>query len=131
MSEGVKDFFSNHGKDLMMGLVFLVGLYFTIQANTKDIEILKDKNKELENNKVSKSAMVLKEQFLQAELVRIEDDIADLNSRLDKKIKIIKAQDVVISDLTVRVSVLETKTEQNEDELSGVWKFINKFLEEL
>jgi len=109
----------------------VIGAYFTIQSNTEDIIALQEKDIKLESNKVGNSTMILKEQFLQAELNRIEDELNDLNTRLDKKIKIIKSQDEIISDLSVRVAVLETKTAQNEDELKGVWKFINKFLEEL
>ena len=114
-----------------MVLFLAIGAYFTIQSNTEDIISLQKKDIELENNKVGNSTMVLKEQFLGAELNKIEEEISDLNIRLDKKIKIIKAQDEIISDLTVKVAVLETKTDQNEGELKGIWKFINKFLEEL
>ena len=127
----MNDFLKSNAKDIGMIFFLAIGAYFTIQSNTEDIISLQKKDVELEANKVGNSTMVLKEQFLSAELSKIEEEISDLNIRLDKKIKIIKAQDVVISDLTVRVAVLETKTDQNEGELTGIWKFINKFLEEL
>ena len=127
----MNDFLKSNAKDIGMIFFLAIGAYFTIQSNTEDIISLQKKDIELEANKVGNSTMVLKEQFLSAELNKIEEEISDLNIRLDKKIKIIKSQDVVISDLTVRVAVLETKTDQNEGELTGIWKFINKFLEEL
>ena len=127
----MNDFLKSNAKDIGMIFFLAIGAYFTIQSNTEDIISLQKKDVELEANKVGNSTMVLKEQFLSAELNKIEEEISDLNIRLDKKIKIIKSQDVVISDLTVRVAVLETKTDQNEGELTGIWKFINKFLEEL
>ncbi len=127
----MNDFLKSNARDIGMICFLAIGAYFTIQSNTEDIIALQEKDIELESNKVGNSTMILKEQFLQAELNRIEDELNDLNTRLDKKIKIIKAQDEIISDLSVRVAVLETKTAQNEDELKGVWKFINKFLEEL
>ena len=127
----MNDFLKSNARDIGILCFVAIGAYFTIQSNTDAIVSLQEADIELENNKVGNSTMILKEQFLQAELSKIEEEISDLNIRLDKKIKIIKAQDVIISDLTVRVSILETKTEQNEGELSGIWKFINKFLEEL
>jgi len=127
----LNDFLKSNARDIGMICFLVIGAYFTIQSNTEDIIALQEKDIKLESNKVGNSTMILKEQFLQAELNRIEDELNDLNTRLDKKIKIIKSQDEIISDLSVRVAVLETKTAQNEDELKGVWKFINKFLEEL
>ena len=116
----MNDFVKSNAIYIDMICLLAIGAYFTIQSNTEDIISLQNKDVELESHKVSKSAMVLKEQFLQAELSRIEDDISDLNNRLDKKIKIIKAQDAIIIDLSIRVAVIETKTDQNEGELKGI-----------
>ncbi len=131
MSENVKNFFNNHGKDIAVVIFLGIGAYFAIQTNTADIGHLYDKIKDVDTHKVSNSTMVLKEQFLQSELGRIEEEIHDLNVRLDKKIKIISTQETIIHELTVQVAVLETITDQNAGELTGIWKFINKFLEEL
>lgn len=131
MSENVKNFFNNHGKDIAVVIFLGIGAYFAIQTNTADIVHLYDKIKDVDTHKVSNSTMVLKEQFLQSELGRIEEEIHDLNVRLDKKIKIISTQETIIHELTVQVAVLETITDQNAGELTGIWKFINKFLEEL
>jgi hypothetical protein len=127
----LNDFLKSNAKDIGMIFFLAIGAYFTIQSNTEDIISLQKKDVELEANKVGNSTMVLKEQFLDAELSKIEEEISDLNIRLDKKIKIIKAQNDIIFDLSVRLAVVETKTDQNEGELTGIWKFINKFLEEL
>ena len=126
MSEGVKDFFNTHGKDIAVLLGVLVTAYFTIQANVKDIQALKEKDIEIEANKVGNSTMVLKEQFLSSELGRIEDDINDLNDRLDKKIKIISEQQVKIHILTVQVQVQEALIQQGAGERANIWQNYNR-----
>jgi len=84
----LKEFITNNAFNIGALLVGVVIAWVTIQANSEDIIILQEKNKEIELNKVSNSTMILKEQFLSSELQRIEAEINDLNIRLDKKIKI-------------------------------------------
>jgi chromosome segregation ATPase len=126
MSEGVKDFFNTHGKDLAMLAVVAVGAYFTIQANVKDIADLKLKDAEIEANKVGNSTMILKEQYLSSELGRIEEEINDLNTRLDKKIKIISAQQTEIHLLNVQISVQEALINQGISERANIWQNYNR-----
>ena len=85
----MKEFISNNAFNIGALLVGIVVAWVTIQANSEDIISIQGKLKELDNHKVSNSTMILKEQFLQSELQRIESEINDLNIRLDKKIKII------------------------------------------
>ena len=75
--------------------------------------------------------MILKEQFLQSELQRIESEINDLNIRLDKKIKIINELEEEIECYSIQTQVQEQRLKQNESELDNLWKFTNKFLEKL
>jgi capsule polysaccharide export protein KpsE/RkpR len=127
----MKEFITNNAFNIGALLVGVVIAWVTIQANSEDIIALQNKHKELEEHKVSNSTMILKEQFLQSELQRIEAEIKDLNSRLDKKIKIINELEEEIQCYSIQTQVQEQRLKQNEGELNNLWKFTNKFLEEL
>lgn len=130
-TSATKDFFNNHGKDIVVIIFFCIGAYFTIESNTSSIEKNKQSIEELEKNKVSNATMILKEQFLGSELQRIEEEIRDLNTRLSKKIKIINDQDKKIVELEIQIAIHETRLKQGESERKGLWRFTNKFLEKL
>jgi len=127
----LKEFITNNAFNIGALLVGVVIAWVTIQANSEDIIILQEKNKEIELNKVSNSTMILKEQFLSSELQRIEAEINDLNIRLDKKIKIINELEEEIECYSIQTQVQEQRLKQNESELDNLWKFTNKFLEKL
>lgn len=127
----MKEFISNNAFNIGALLVGIVVAWVTIQANSEDIISLQGKLKELEEHKVSNSTMILKEQFLQSELQRIESEINDLNIRLDKKIKIINELEGEIECYSIQTQVQEQRLKQNESELDNLWKFTNKFLEKL
>ncbi len=127
----MKEFITNNAFNIGALLVGVVIAWVTIQANSEDIIALQNKHKELEEHKVSNSTMILKEQFLSSELQRIEAEIKDLNSRLDKKIKIINELEEEIQCYSIQTQVQEQRLKQNEGELNNLWKFTNKFLEEL
>lgn len=127
----MKEFITNNAFNIGALLVGVVIAWVTIQANSEDIIILQEKNKEIELNKVSNSTMILKEQFLSSELQRIEAEINDLNIRLDKKIKIINELEEEIECYSIQTQVQEQRLKQNESELDNLWKFTNKFLEKL
>jgi len=112
-------------------LIAVVGAYFTIQSNSEEIDSLKEKIEEIEQNKVSKSTLRLKEQFLQSELATIRTDITHMDVRLDKKIKIINEHGEDLDCVAQDVAVHSQRLKQNEGELDGLWKFTNKFLEKL
>ncbi len=127
----MKEFISNNAFNIGALLVGIVVAWVTIQANSEDIISLQGKLRELEEHKVSNSTMILKEQFLQSELQRIESEINDLNIRLDKKIKIINELEEEIECYSIQTQVQEQRLKQNESELDNLWKFTNKFLEKL
>ncbi len=127
----MKEFITNNAFNIGALLVGVVVAWVTIQANSEDIISLQGKLKELDAHKVSNSTMILKEQFLQSELQRIESEINDLNIRLDKKIKIINELEEEIECYSIQTQVQEQRLKQNESELDNLWKFTNKFLEKL
>ena len=127
----MKEFISNNAFNIGALLVGIVVAWVTIQANSEDIISIQGKLKELDDHKVSNSTMILKEQFLQSELQRIESEINDLNIRLDKKIKIINELEEEIECYSIQTQVQEQRLKQNESELDNLWKFTNKFLEKL
>ena len=126
MTQKVEDFFSKHAKDLGILLIIVIGAYFTIQTNTKDIASLSTKIEEIEGNKVSNATMVLKEQYLKAELERIEDDIHDIEDRLDKKVRILNEADDNLEDLKIETAVLCARVEQTGSELRNIWNNYNR-----
>ena len=75
--------------------------------------------------------MALKEQFLASKLQSIEERISHIDERLTKKIKMQNEMESDLSLLVTDVAVNNQRLKQNESELDGTWKFINKFLEEL
>ncbi len=127
----MREFITNNAFNIGALLVGIVVAWVTIQANSEDIISLQGKLKELDAHKVSNSTMILKEQFLQSELQRIESEINDLNIRLDKKIKIINELEEEIECYSIQTQVQEQRLKQNESELDNLWKFTNKFLEKL
>lgn len=126
MSEGVKNFFNNHGKDIAMGAVFLVSAYFAIQTNTSDIAHNTEKIKELEKHKVSNSTMILKEQFLQSELIGIENQFKSLKIKLNKKSLLIAAQQTQTHLLTVQLAVQQAQINQGINERGNIWQNYNR-----
>jgi len=127
----MKDILKDNVSNIMVVLFGIIGAYFTIQANTKEIQTLNDKIIELEANKVSVSTMNLKEQFLASKLMTIEEEIKHIDGRLTKKIKLQNLMESDLSHLVTDVAVHEQRLNQCESELDGTWVFINKFLEEL
>ena len=127
----MKDVLKDNVWNILVLCVSLIGMYFTVQSNTKEIELLKLEIVELEDNKVSNSVMALKEQFLASKLHSIEERISHIDERLTKKIKMQNEMEADLSLLVTDVAVHGQRLKQNESELDGTWKFINKFLEEL
>ena len=93
----MKDILKDNIWNILVLVVSLIGMYFSVQSNTKEIELLKLDIVELEANKVSNSVMSLKEQFLASELKTIEDRITHIDERLTKKIKL---QNTMEADLS-------------------------------
>ena len=128
----VKDFIKENSV-MLIGLVFNLGMIFagflhlesTVADNTEAIT-------EIEQNKVSKSALDLKEQILNARLDEMVNNHNALENRVRRKLDGNLAE---LNELTHDNEIMNTNQEarikQNETELDGVWKFINKFLEEL
>ena len=127
----MKDVLKDNVWNILVLCVSLIGMYFTVQSNTKEIENLKVEISELESNKVSTSTMNLKESFLASKLESIEGEIKHIDERLTKKIKLQNEMEKDLSCLVTDVAVHEQRLKQNESELNGMWKFINKFLEAL
>jgi len=127
----MKDILKDNVSNIFVVVFAVIGAYFTIQANTKEIEALKLKDIELERNKVSVATMDLKEQFLASKLLTIEQEIIHIDGRLTKKIKLQNLMEADLSHLVTDVAVHEQRLNQCESELDGTWVFINKFLEEL
>jgi hypothetical protein len=127
----VKDVLKDNVWNILVLVVSLIGMYFTVQSNTKEIESLNEKIIELEANKVSNSVMRLKEQFLASELTAIDDRISHIDERLTKKIKLQNEMEADLSCLVTEVAVHEQQIKQAESELDGLWVFTNKFLEKL
>lgn len=127
----MKDILKDNIWNILVLVVSLIGMYFSVQSNTKEIELLKLDIIELEANKVSNSVMDLKEQFLASKLLTIEGEITHIDGRLTKKIKLQNEMEANLSCLVTEVAVHEQRIKQAESELDGTWKFINKFLEEL
>ena len=127
----MKDVLKDNIWNILVLVVTVIGMYFSVQSNTKEIELLKLDIVELEANKVSNSVMDLKEQFLASKLTTIEGEIEYLTSRLDKKVKVQNVMSEELALLVTDVAVHNQRLNQNESELNGTWKFINKFLEEL
>ena len=127
----MKDVLKDNIWNILVLVVTVIGMYFSVQSNTKEIELLKLDIVELEANKVSNSVMDLKEQFLASKLTTIEGEITYLTSRLDKKVKVQNVMSEELALLVTDVAVHNQRLNQNESELNGTWKFINKFLEEL
>ncbi len=122
----MNDFLKSNARDIGMICFLAIGAYFTIQSNTEDIISLQEADVELESNKVGNSTMILKEQFLQSELGRIEEEIKDLNVRLDKKIKIISAQQTEIHLMSVKIAVQQAQINQGIGERSNIWQNYNR-----
>lgn len=127
----MKEFLSNNAFSIGAVVFAVFGSYFMLQSHEEQIITLQEKIEELEKNKVSTSEMKLKEQFAAAELQEIRTDIIHIGERLDKKIKIINDIDERLDEVREMNVDQEARIKQNESELDGVWKFINKFLEEL
>jgi len=122
----MKDVLKDNVWNILVLCVSLIGMYFTVQSNTKEIENLKVEISELESNKVSTSTMNLKESFLASKLESIEGEIKHIDERLTKKIKLQNEMEKDLSCLVTDVAVHEQRLKQNESELNGMWKFINK-----
>ena len=127
----MKDLLKDNAFNIIIIIFGAVGSYFTVQANSKEIQALNEKIVELESNKVSVSTMDLKEQFLASKLLTIESDMDHINERLTKKIKLQNEMNDELKCIITDTAVQESRLRQNEGELDGVWKFINKFLEKL
>lgn len=127
----MKDLLKDNAWNIIVAVIMIIGTYFTVQSNTKEIEVLKLKIVEIEANKVSNSTMNLKEQFLASKLSSIEGEIVYLDERLSKKIKMQNVMNDEINCLLVETAVHSQRLKQNESELDGLWKFTNKFLEKL
>ena len=127
----MKDLLKDNAWNIIVAVVMIIGTYFTVQTNTKEIELLKLSIVELESNKVSVSTMELKEQFLASKLTTIEGEILHIDGRLTKKIKMQNEMNDDLKAMITETAVHEQRLKQNESELDGLWKFTNKFLESL
>ena len=127
----VKAFVSNNAFSIGAILFTIAGSYFMLQEHEEQINALHKKYEEVENNKVSKAEHALKEQFAAQELQEIRTDIAHIGERLDKKIKLINELDAAIKEISEENVDQEARLRQAEGELDGLWRFTNKFLEEL
>jgi len=127
----VKAFVSNNAFSIGAILFTIAGSYFMLQDHEDKIAQLEKKFEEVEQNKVSKSEMALKEQFAAAELQEIRTDISHTSARLDKKIKLINELDDELKEISEENVDQEARLRQAEGELDGLWGFTNKFLEEL
>ena len=127
----MKDFFSNNAFSIAAVVFAIFGSYFMLQSHEEQIVTLQEKIKELEENKVSKSELALKETFAAAQMNTIKADITHIDQRLDKKIKLMNVMDKEIVRISEENVDQEVRIEQGEGELEGLWRFTNKFLEEL
>lgn len=127
----MKDFLSNNAFSIATVVFFAIGSYFMLQSHEDKIIALEAKIEELEENKVSKDELALKETFAAAQMNTIKADIAHIDQRLDKKIKVINGLKEDLNCISEQTAVQEQRIEQNEGELGGLWGFTNKFLEEL
>ncbi len=118
---------------MLIGLVFNLGMIFagflhlesTVADNTESIQ-------EIEANKVSKSALDLKEQILNARLDEMVNNHTALENRVRRKLDgNLKDLNQLTHDNEIINTNQEARIQQNENELDGIWKFINKFVEEL
>lgn len=127
----MRELLANNAASIAIVVFGAIGAYFMLQAHDEQIKVLQEKIVEIEANKVSKSELALKETFAASEMEKIRTDIKHIDQRLDKKIRIINELDDELH-LVLEANVnQEARLKETESELKGVWKFVNKFLEEL
>lgn len=117
----------------IIGVIFMLGgVATTITMQQVSINDLKKDVVKLQESKVSYAVLELKQQTLNATLEEITDHHNTLKKRVRNAIDSdIKPILVKVQDLECRLAVEETIQAQHEDELKGIWKFINKFLEKI
>ena len=127
----MKELLANNAASIAILIFGAIGAYFTLQAHDEQINALEQKIVEIEANKVSKSELALKETFAAAEMQTLKSDIQHIDQRLDKKIKVVNELAEDVSCISEQTAVQEERISQGEDERGNLWKFTNKFLEEL
>ena len=127
----MKELLANNAASIAILVFGAIGAYFMLQAHDEQIKALQEKIIEIEENKVSNSEMRWKEQYAATQLLEIRNDLAHIDQRLDKKIKVVNELKESVTCISEQTAVQEQRLKQNEGELDGLWKFTNKFLEEL
>ena len=127
----MKDLLANNAASIAILVFGAIGAYFMLQAHDEQIKALQKKDIEIEASKVSKAELALKETFAAAEMQTIKTSISHIDQRLDKKIKVYNELSKEVDLISEQTSVQEERIDQGERERGNLWKFTNKFLEEL
>ena len=127
----MKDLLANNAASIAILVFGAIGAYFMLQAHDEQIKALQKKDIEIEASKVSKAELALKETFAAAEMQTIKTSISHIDQRLDKKIKVYNELSKEVDLISEKTSVQEERINQGERERGNLWKFTNKFLEEL
>ena len=127
-----KSFLANNA-GAIIGVIFMIGgVATTITMQQVSINELKSQVKELEDSKVSYSVLELKQNTLNGELDEIRNNHKTLENRVRKAINN-DIKPIIEKSHEMECDIVELRTIQNQkvEEIKGVWKFINKFLQEL
>ena len=127
----MKDLLANNAASIAILVFGAIGAYFMLQAHDEQIKALQKKDIEIEASKVSKAELALKETFAAAEMQTIKTSISHIDQRLDKKIKVYNELSKEVDLISEKTAVQEERIDQGERERGNLWKFTNKFLEEL
>lgn len=128
----VKNFIQNNIIAIIAGIFTLGGFSTVVTMQGVEIGELKQKVQEIEENKVSMSVLMLKEQTLNARLDEMRENHLHLEQRVRRKIDgDLNEMKHLGHELDTQTQVHANDIEQAKDELKGIWKFINKFLEEM
>ena len=127
----MKDLLANNAASIAILIFGAIGAYFMLQAHDEQIKALQKKDIEIEASKVSKSELALKETFAAAKMQTVETSISHIDQRLDKKIKVYNELAKEVEIIAEQTAVQEERIDQGERERGNLWKFTNKFLEEL
>lgn len=128
MNEKVNNFFKDNAKAIIAAIFFAGGIATTITMQGVRLEKVEENEKQF----VTYAVLELKLKAIDAQMTVNRTSTETLTTRVRNAIdNDIKPVINDVNELKCRQAVTETIVNQHEEELTGVWKFINKFLERL
>jgi chromosome segregation ATPase len=128
----VTEIVKNNIFQILAVVLALVGTYFQVKEHTAEIEAINVKIAEIEKNKVSVTSLELQRETLTHQLQELQGKIKTVEARVRRAIDDdIKPIAVNVHENDIQTQVQEARINQIESELKGLWKFTNKFLEQL